>query len=104
MKAPTSRVARGSDEGLQGLFLHSTQKAYIAADVKTDQAIDAALLTQLVQLRIVSSSPRDLVPLVFAPFPLAKSASSSRFRAPTTRGNIRGLREMNRVVQDHPRR
>src|SRR5215468_6745580 len=45
---PRRARQRGSDKGFQGLFLHSTQKACAAADVKTGEPLDAALLKQLV--------------------------------------------------------
>src|SRR6516225_3836129 len=50
MKAPMARRAWqcGADKGLQRLFLRGIQETRAAADVKTGQAVDAALLKQLV--------------------------------------------------------
>src|SRR5499427_9644011 len=45
---PRRARQRGGDKGFQGLFLHGTQKACAAADVKTRKPLDAALLKQLV--------------------------------------------------------
>ena len=50
----------GADKGLQRLFLRGIQETRAAADVKTGQAIDAALVKQLVPVadRIVVQQQR----------------------------------------------